>query len=359
MPTAGRFLENLVTYVQRRLAPEGAIVRSPERFYRDGKQIGEIDVTVRGQFGSATVFLGIECRDRPSEGPQGLDWIMTLVGKKKLLGVDKLIAVSTTGFRTAALRAARDEGIDTLLISDDAHGSIQHFLSLSAFTICVHRYEDLEAELHLTHEQAHFQSAVLEGQVVGGGPSAEMPLGAYLPELAEMLLEHLDPELKLRSSLHGEACEIERDEPLLVRVGAEIVPVRLRLRFKLWREVSEGKVVLSRCDQLHAGSIIAHVGTVRTTLLERPLHVFFQIDELRSDQKCECVVQFSNPNGTPFFPPGTPIEMRIYDKEMSWTPRPWSMGPKGTKQRVSVVLHLAESNPRSPLASATPPGTLT
>jgi hypothetical protein len=118
MPTPGRFLENLVTHIQRQLAPSGAVIKSPERLYRGRKQIGEIDVTIRGKFGAASVFIGIECRDRSGEGPPGLAWIQQLLGKKQLLRVDKLVAVSTTGFRAEAVEAAKEHGIDLLTATD-------------------------------------------------------------------------------------------------------------------------------------------------------------------------------------------------------------------------------------------------
>jgi len=60
--------------------------------------------------------VGIERRDRPSDGPQGLAWINELIGKKCRLRIDKLVAVSSTGFLPEALDAAREHGIDTLSI---------------------------------------------------------------------------------------------------------------------------------------------------------------------------------------------------------------------------------------------------
>ena len=107
MATKGRFLEILVKFIERTLSSDEVTITSPERFYSSGKQIGEIDITIRGKFGSSIIFVGIECRDRPSDGPQGIDWIELIAGKKSLLKVDKMVAVSTTGFRTEAVEAAK------------------------------------------------------------------------------------------------------------------------------------------------------------------------------------------------------------------------------------------------------------
>ena len=41
--------------LQKVLGPKGIEVRSPEEFYREGRKIAEVDVTVRGAFGSSTV----------------------------------------------------------------------------------------------------------------------------------------------------------------------------------------------------------------------------------------------------------------------------------------------------------------
>jgi len=53
MPRKGRFLEILVKHLQEFLGPKGLEIKSPELFYQNGKQIGEIDVTVRGKLGSS------------------------------------------------------------------------------------------------------------------------------------------------------------------------------------------------------------------------------------------------------------------------------------------------------------------
>ena len=94
------------------LRPQGADVRLREKSYNPetGKQIGELDITVRGDFGASTFFCAIECRDRPAEGPQGLSWITQIVGKKRLLNPDKMIGVSGTGFTDDTQASAAAEG---------------------------------------------------------------------------------------------------------------------------------------------------------------------------------------------------------------------------------------------------------
>src|SRR5262245_29714912 len=113
MPRKGRLLELLVQHLEQFIVPEGVQVTSPEEFYDStGQKIAEIDVTLRGKFGSAVIFIGIECRDRPAEGQQGAPWIREIHGKKEQLDVDKMLAVSTTGFTDPAVQAAEELGIE-------------------------------------------------------------------------------------------------------------------------------------------------------------------------------------------------------------------------------------------------------
>lgn len=118
MPRQGRFLEILVQHLQEFLAHDGIIVRSPEEFYKNGKKIGEIDVTLRGKFGSSEIFVGIECRDRPGKGPQDIGWIREIRGKQEQFQVNKMIAVSSTGFTEPAMELAQNFGIDLLTVDD-------------------------------------------------------------------------------------------------------------------------------------------------------------------------------------------------------------------------------------------------
>jgi hypothetical protein len=94
------------------------LIKSPEEFYQDGKKIGEVDVTVRGNFGLSTVFIGVECRDRPSDGPQGRKWIRELIGKRDDLSIDMMTAVSTTGFTSQAEGLAERFRINLITVED-------------------------------------------------------------------------------------------------------------------------------------------------------------------------------------------------------------------------------------------------
>ncbi|HEX8463128.1 MAG TPA: restriction endonuclease, partial [Abditibacterium sp.] len=139
MPRKGRFLEVLVERLEAFLSMEGIVVKSPEIFFKDGKIIGEIDITLRGNFGSSRIFIGVECRDRPSDGLQGIDWIRTIYGKQQHLKVDKMIAVSSTGFTDDAVELATQWKIDLLVFSQDelGHGNFKDWLKVATIPIIV------------------------------------------------------------------------------------------------------------------------------------------------------------------------------------------------------------------------------
>src|SRR6266481_5910607 len=103
----GKELEDLVATIERLLVPQGFTVEKNEREYDDaGVPVGEFDITIRGNVGSAPIAILIECRNRPSEGPAPTSWIQQLVGRRLQFNFDKVIAVSITGFAAGAVEFA-------------------------------------------------------------------------------------------------------------------------------------------------------------------------------------------------------------------------------------------------------------
>jgi hypothetical protein len=119
IPRSGRSLEELVATIEGLLLGEGFEVntRVVERD-DDGTPIAELDVEARGQLGSSSIRWVFECRDRPSEGPAGVHWIEQLIARRDRLRLDKMFAVSTTGFSEPARRLADDRGITLRTVSD-------------------------------------------------------------------------------------------------------------------------------------------------------------------------------------------------------------------------------------------------
>jgi hypothetical protein len=107
----GRSLEELVFNLERMLASESALIRSPD--FIQGKNSGttrEVDISIRAKVGSADLLVIVECRDRNSK--QDVRWIEELSGKQIDVQANKVIAVSRRGFTEAAISAARNLNID-------------------------------------------------------------------------------------------------------------------------------------------------------------------------------------------------------------------------------------------------------
>jgi hypothetical protein len=109
----GAQLEEVVEEIERALLPEGfkvdrrVHVLDPDT----GKVIAELDIVIKGPLGSSTVEWLIECRDRPRDGPAPVEWIEQLAGRRARFKIDRIFAVSTTGFSGPAEKFARDAGI--------------------------------------------------------------------------------------------------------------------------------------------------------------------------------------------------------------------------------------------------------
>ena len=109
--------ERLAAQLESSLAPTGAHVKSPDRI-RDKVtgQCREVDASIRYSVGSSDLLITIECRDRVRT--QDVTWIEQLATKRFHIGADRTLAVSSTPFTAAALRAAKLHGISTRLIAE-------------------------------------------------------------------------------------------------------------------------------------------------------------------------------------------------------------------------------------------------
>ena len=112
MSNDGTSLEKLVSEIERKLLPEGYGVEVRKKIYNaDGVQIAEFDIEIKGKVGSSELHWLIECRDRPSDGPAPVCWIEQLYGRRHRFKIDRVFAVSTTGFSPGAVEFAEQEHI--------------------------------------------------------------------------------------------------------------------------------------------------------------------------------------------------------------------------------------------------------
>jgi hypothetical protein len=110
----GRSLEELVSYIESALIPSGFSVETNDKVYDDeGRQIAEFDVLITGKVGTGIFRWLIECRDRPGSGAAPAAWIEQLVGRRdRFKDLNKITAVSTTGFAPGAIEYGRAAGIE-------------------------------------------------------------------------------------------------------------------------------------------------------------------------------------------------------------------------------------------------------
>jgi len=107
MINTGEELENFVRDIEKSLLPGHFKVETRKQAHlNNGSSLAEFDVHITGELGSTTIKWDIECRDRPSEGPAGEEWIEQLIGRKRVHKFDKVFAVSTTGFSSGAQSTA-------------------------------------------------------------------------------------------------------------------------------------------------------------------------------------------------------------------------------------------------------------
>jgi hypothetical protein len=102
----GKSLEALVQFVEEQHLPPGCTIKARERVYEDGVQVAELDIKIKGKLGTTDIAWLIECRDRPSDGPQNGEWVDGLYARGQYFGANKVTAVSTTGFTHGARKRA-------------------------------------------------------------------------------------------------------------------------------------------------------------------------------------------------------------------------------------------------------------
>jgi len=309
MPRQGRLLEILLKHIQQYLGPEGIKIRSPEEFFRDGRKIGEIDVTLRGDFGSSRIFVGIECRDRPSEPPQGREWIREIKGKKDDLGVHKMIAVSTTSFTPQAVDLASQFDIDLLHVQTVDQLDLHDWFKPLTFswhevaykitgTIDIGtEHKNLMRTLPFTLKTPYFK--------IGGG---DHPVS--LSEIIESRLDAVLTAPQFQNSISNAVLEIK--EPIDIEYqGATYKATRMAIPLQLSRQVFHAKALLNVCKRLSDNEMIAMTGYCRIEIPRLAFNVLAVAKRSKSDpSKTNLRVHFLTDDNKPFqLPAGTHIAL--------------------------------------------------
>lgn len=263
MSRRGRFLEILVRQLQSFLGPQGLEIKSPELFYQNGNLIAEIDVTIRGKFGSSTIFVGIECRDRPEDGPQGIPWLTQINGKQRLVKADKMIAVSTTGFTPEATTIAQEFGIDLLTLEGNTE---EITLAGWFYTINFQVNEetwDISGRMKMSTEPKTAPYSVL---VEHDTPFLRADAAKGLISLDEFLKPALDVLFESLPYVNSRVIKKEATIRWTGQIDAELqgVPIkitRLVIPLRLSRERRSGRLLLNKCISPDKNELVALTGS--------------------------------------------------------------------------------------------------
>jgi hypothetical protein len=117
MPKRTTREQQLVKKIYQAMATAGATVKeSQEKTERGRNAKREIDLLIEQELFGTPIKIAVEVRGRKRKDT--LEWIDGLVGKYKDINVQKIIAISTSGFTDEAIIKARDENIDTLRLAE-------------------------------------------------------------------------------------------------------------------------------------------------------------------------------------------------------------------------------------------------
>lgn len=156
MPRAGRPLEEFVRELERLLIDQPVEIRSPD--FVMGKHSGirrELDVGIR-ESGSDRILVMIECRDR--QNTQDVGWMDCLVGKRDDVDVERVVAVSPSGFSPGARSIARVKGIELRTFQEVNLETIKDWISLREMVVRM-RHAQVSGVRVIVREEASLSAA--------------------------------------------------------------------------------------------------------------------------------------------------------------------------------------------------------
>jgi hypothetical protein len=191
MPKRSNDFQRLVELIYSKMAFEGASVQESVLLKeRCSTSMREVDILVEFELAGHTWRMAVECRDRSRKDDVG--WIDGIIGKYKDLDVDKVVAVSRSGFSEPAKEKALANKIETITLARALTLNwLQEFMKLGIATLVLNtRLENL----HLEVTPALTEKAKKSDMVID---SAGQPI-ATIGEI----MNSLDPEINNRIRLY-------------------------------------------------------------------------------------------------------------------------------------------------------------
>ena len=115
MPKRSNDFQRFIAILERLAAsPTARVVESSELAEYPKSSPRELDILVEDTVSGHPIRIAVECRDYKRK--QDKTWIDTLVGKYRDLQIDKVVAVSSSGFTKGAIEKAAAVGISALTL---------------------------------------------------------------------------------------------------------------------------------------------------------------------------------------------------------------------------------------------------
>lgn len=117
MPKRTNDFQTLIKHIYEQIVPDGGtVIESGMVHDKDAGILREVDILVKYKYAGHEFSFVVECRDRSRA--ETVEWIDGLIGKTKSLDVNKVIAVSSKGFASSAIKKAQQNGIETFTLTE-------------------------------------------------------------------------------------------------------------------------------------------------------------------------------------------------------------------------------------------------
>lgn len=155
--------EILVARIEKQLAGEGAVVKSPDRIpdLLTGRS-REVDASIRMNVGSTPILITVECRRRVSV--QDDTWIEQLATKRQKVGANATIAVTATNFTKSAIKTAQYHNIELRHIKDVTDVVMKDWTERLRAVMTLHHWSNVEGLFHFQVPSEHEHALALEGK---------------------------------------------------------------------------------------------------------------------------------------------------------------------------------------------------
>ncbi len=164
MPKRTNDFQQLVLRIYQALAGAGADVQEsvlvPEK---NSNSKREVDVLVTASVAGHKTRIAIECRDYTKY--QDITWIDGLIGKYANLGIEKVIAVSSTDYSATAFQKAAQHNIELLTLKEASETDWATKIGPSAFQFFSFRNRPLVVGLRLHNQEQIKIEYTFEGEL--------------------------------------------------------------------------------------------------------------------------------------------------------------------------------------------------